>query len=299
MLFDDSFPIQYIDPVYRPPSEARSLILPVTNGCSWNKCSFCEMYTDEDKQFFARKESDVLSEIESAGLRLQGVRRVFLADGDAMVLSVRRLTSILQALNKAFPGLNRVSSYCLPRNIAKKSIDELKALKRLGLSMLYVGVESGDDEVLTRINKGETAESTFDAVNKIQQAGIKTSVMVLNGLGGQALSEQHALNSARLINRLQPDYLSTLVLTFHKGPARFENDFGDDFQVLNTQGLFNEMLTFVGALELEKTIYRSDHISNRLALKGVLGKDKESLLKEIELAIEHQSSFSDIRLQQI
>jgi len=165
--------------------------------------------------------------------------------------------------------------------------------------MLYVGVESGDDEVLTRINKGETAESTFDAVNKIQQAGIKTSVMVLNGLGGQALSEQHALNSARLINRLQPDYLSTLVLTFHKGPTRFENDFGDDFQVLNTQGLFNEMLTFVGALELEKTIYRSDHISNRLALKGVLGRDKESFLKEIELAIEHQSSFSDIRLQQI
>ncbi len=299
MYIDDQFPIQYIDPVYRPPSEARSLILPVTNGCSWNKCSFCEMYTDTQKKFAARPEELVLREIQQAGEQLAGVRRVFLADGDAMVLSLRRLTTILEAINIAFPALNRVSAYCLPRNIAKKSVEELKILKSLGLSMLYVGIESGDDEVLKRINKGETAQSTYDAVNKIHLAGIKTSVMVLNGLGGKLLSKQHALNSAKLINRLQPDYLSTLVLTFHKGPERFSMAFGEGFQSLNTNELFNEMYTFVSALQLENTIYRSDHISNRLALKGVLGKDKEKLLEQIQSAMKHRQGFSDIRLQQI
>lgn len=299
MYFDDQFPVQYIDPVYRPPSEARSLILPVTNGCSWNKCTFCEMYTDPQKKFSVRPEEVVLQEIQRASEQLSGVRRIFLADGDAMVLSLRRLMTILEAIKTAFPALNRVSAYCLPRNVSKKSIEDLKQLKRLGLSMLYVGIESGDDEVLERINKGETAQSTYEAVNKIHQAGIKTSVMVLNGLGGKALSEKHALNSAELINRLQPNYLSTLVLTFHKGPERFSASFGDDFQPLNTSELFNEMHTFVAALQLENTIYRSDHISNRLALKGILGKDKEMLLQQIQSAMSHQQDFPDIRLQQI
>lgn len=299
MYCDDQFPIQYIDPVYRPPSEARSLILPVTNGCSWNKCSFCEMYTDPQKKFSVRSEEVVLQEIQSVREQVAGVRRIFLADGDAMVLSIRRLETILEAIQEAFPSISRVSAYCLPRNVAKKSTEELIRLKKLGLSMLYVGIESGDDEVLKRINKGETASSTYEAVNKIQQAGIKTSVMVLNGLGGKNLSEQHALNSAELINRLQPDYLSTLVLTFHKGPERYSAAFGEGFQPLNTSDLFSEMHTFVSALQLESTIYRSDHISNRLALKGVLGRDKEKLLQQIHLAMNSEQVFSDIRLRQI
>ena len=136
-------------------------------------------------------------------------------------------------------------------------------------------------------------------MNKIHQAGIKTSVMVLNGLGGKTLSKQHALNSAELINRLQPNYLSTLVLTFHKGEERFSTAFGADFQPLNTVELFNEMHTFVSALHLESTIYRSDHVSNRLALKGVLGKDKEALLHQIQSAMAYQQEFPDIRLRQI
>lgn len=297
-MFND-FPVQYIDPVYRPPSEARSFILPVTNGCSWNECSFCEMYTDPQKKFYARKEAEVLADIERAGQQLVGVSRVFLADGDAMVLSSRRLLTILDALNTAFPELRRVGAYCLPRNLAKKSVNELIELKNKGLSILYVGVESGDDEVLTLIRKGETAESTLSALEKIRQAGIKSSVMVLNGLGGQALSEQHAINSARLINQAQPDYLSTLVLTFHRGKTRFVNDYGHHFIELDNRGLFTEMHRFISELNLNSTVFRSDHISNRLVLKGVLGRDKPQMLQQIEAAIAHSDQFSDIPLHRI
>lgn len=297
-MFND-FPVHYIDPVYRPPSEAKSFILPVTNGCSWNQCSFCEMYTAPQKKFSARKETDVLADIERSGQQLIGVSRVFLADGDAMVLSPRHLLTILQALNKAFPELRRVGAYCLPRNVARKTVEELIELKNNGLSILYVGVESGDDEVLTRIKKGETAESTLSALEKIKQAGIKTSVMVLNGLGGAELSEQHAVNSARLINQAQPDYLSTLVLTFHRGPERFVDEFGRSFIELNNKGLFTEMHRFISELNLKSTVFRSDHISNRLVLKGTLGRDKEAMLKQIEQAITHSDRFSDIALQNI
>lgn len=297
-MFND-FPVKYIEPVYRPPSEAKSFILPVTNGCSWNQCSFCEMYTDPQKKFTARKEADVLADIERSGQQLMGVSRVFLADGDAMVLSSRRLLTILKALNQAFPELRRVGAYCLPRNVARKSVDELIELKNNGLSILYVGVESGDDEVLTRIKKGETAETTLTALQKIKQAGIKTSVMVLNGLGGEALSEQHAVNSARLINQAQPDYLSTLVLTFHRGPQRFVQDYGEDFVELTNKGLFEEMYRFISELNLESTVFRSDHISNRLVLKGTLGRDKEAMLHQIEQAIAHSDDFSGIALRNI
>lgn len=212
-----SFPIEYIEPVFRPPSEAKSLILPVTNGCSWNRCTFCEMYTQPQKKFRARRPEDIRRDIERAGQVLGNVRRVFLADGDAMVLPTRRLLEILADLRRAFPDLQRVSSYCLPRNLAKKTVDELRQLKAAGLEILYVGMESGDDDVLRRVNKGETAESTRSALLKIRDAGLTSSVMVLNGLGGTALSRQHAINSARLCNDTQPDYLSTLVVTFPLG----------------------------------------------------------------------------------
>lgn len=280
-----SFPIDYVEPVFRPPSEAKSLILPVTNGCSWNKCTFCEMYTQPQKKFRARKPDAVREDIERAARSLGGVRRVFLADGDAMVLPTRRLLEILQELRAAFPDLQRVSSYCLPRNLARKSVEELTELREAGLQILYVGMESGDDEVLRRINKGETAESTRSALSKIRSAGITSSVMVLNGLGGEVLSEQHAINTARLCNDTQPDYLSTLVVSFPQGEERFRAGFGDDFVPLNQDGLFREIRQFLEHLDLERTVFRSDHASNYLVLKGTLGRDKPRLLEEVNLAI--------------
>lgn len=277
------FPISYIEPVFRPPSEAHSLILPVTNGCSWNNCTFCEMYTQEQKKFRARDEAKVLEEIRLSGERMI-VQRVFLADGDALVMPTRRLLTILEAIREHMPDVSRVSSYCLPRNLRKKSVAELKELADAGLRMAYVGCESGDDEVLARVNKGETYASSLSALDKLGQAGITRSVMILNGLGGTSLSEQHADNSARLMNETQPEFLSTLVVSFPQGEARFRQGFAD-FQPLNQQQLFVEVERLLRGLELRDTVFRSDHASNYLVLKGILGADKQRLLAHVQQAI--------------
>ncbi|MBU0806304.1 MAG: radical SAM protein [Gammaproteobacteria bacterium] len=278
------FPISYIEPVFRPPSEAHSLILPVTNGCSWNQCTFCEMYTQEQKKFRARDEAQVLEEIRLTGERMI-VQRVFLADGDALAMPTRRLLTILAAIREHMPEVSRVSSYCLPRNLRKKSVEELKELADAGLGMAYVGCESGDDEVLARVNKGETYASSLSALDKLGQAGITRSVMILNGLGGTVLSDQHADNSARLMNETQPEFLSTLVVSFPQGEARFRANFAD-FQALNQQQLFVEVERLLQGLELRDTVFRSDHASNYLVLKGTLGVDKQRLLAQVREAIE-------------
>ncbi|WP_026180069.1 radical SAM protein [Hahella ganghwensis] len=279
-------PLNYIEPVFRPPSEAGSLILQVTNGCSWNKCTFCEMYTAPQKKFKPKQEDEVLSEIKAVASSQPSVRRVFLADGDAMVLSYRRLHQILVWLNEYFPNLQRVSSYCLPRNIRNKTVAELAELKSLGLDILYVGAESGDDLVLEKVQKGETQASTVDALVKIKQAGLRSSVMILNGLGGRRYSEQHAVNSANMVNLAQPDYLATLVVSFPLGEQRLRSGF-DDFDMLNQKELFREERLFLEHTDLSKTIFRSDHASNYLVLKGVLGRDKVAMLNKLDLAIDN------------
>src|SRR3989338_3247153 len=279
-----TFPISYIEPVFRPPSEGHSLILPLTNGCSWNNCTFCEMYTPEQKKFRARDEAQVLEEIRRCGEQLI-VQRVFLADGDALVLPTRRLLTVLVAIRQEMPTVERVSSYCLPRNLRKKSVAELQELADAGLKLVYVGAESGDDEVLARVNKGETYESTLSALDKLGQAGIARSVMVLNGLGGKALSAQHADNSARLMNAAQPEFISTLVVSFPQGEARFRQGFAD-YQPLAQDELFVEVERLLAGLELRNTVFRSDHASNYLVLNGNLGADKARLLAQVRQAIE-------------
>lgn len=279
------FPIRYVDPVFRPPSEAESLILPVTDGCSWNQCTFCEMYTAPQKKFRARDAAETLETLRRCGERFGSeIRRVFLADGDALVLPTRRLLEILDAIREHLPAVRRVSSYCLPRNLRRKSVAELSALAAAGLSIAYVGAESGDDEVLAKVHKGESFASTCEALDKLQQAGIRRSVMILNGLGGKALSRQHAENSARLANAAQPEFLATLVVSFPQGDARFRAGFAD-WQACDQRELFVEMESFMSALDLRRTVFRSDHVSNRLVLKGTLGAEKPRLLDEIRAAI--------------
>jgi radical SAM superfamily enzyme YgiQ (UPF0313 family) len=280
-----SDPIQYIPPVYRPPSEAESLILPVTNGCSWNKCTFCEMYTAPQKRFRPRAEEEVLESIRRCREEFGGeVRRIFLADGDAMTLSTRRLVTVLEAIKRELPTVHRISSYCLPRNLRRKSVEEIKELAALGLSLVYVGAESGDDEVLARVNKGETFATTLDALEKLGEAGIKRSVMILNGLGGEALSRQHATNSAALMNAAQPEFLATLVVSFPQGEERLRGNF-PGWEPLSILGLMQEMEALISQLELKRTVFRSDHASNWLILKGTLGADKARLLQELRAAI--------------
>lgn len=279
--------MQYIEPLYRPPSEARSLILQVTNGCSWNRCTFCEMYTQPQKRFHLKPQREIdqdLAEIAASGAP---VRRVFLADGDAMTLSFRRLKLIVASIKQHLPDVQRVASYCLPRNLKNKSADELAELRELGLSLYYVGCESGDDLVLDRVSKGETLGSSLAALKKIKAAGARSSVMILNGMGGKRYSEQHAINSARLMNAAQPDYLSTLVVSFPLGMDRYQEGFKGEFEPLDRLELFKEMRCLLDHLELDSTIFRSDHASNYLILKGTLSKDKQKLLDIVQTAIKN------------
>jgi radical SAM superfamily enzyme YgiQ (UPF0313 family) len=182
--------------------------------------------------------------------------------------------------------VQRVASYCLPRNLKNKTVAELSELRALGLQLFYVGCESGDDLVLERVNKGEDFASSLAALRKIKAAGAKSSVMILNGMGGRRNSEQHAVNSARLMNAAQPEYLSTLVVSFPLGEARYQAGFQGKFEPLDQAGLFREMLLLLETLELENTIFRSDHASNYLVLKGTLNRDKPRLLQTVHAALE-------------
>ena len=282
--------LPYVEPVFRPPSEARSLILQVTNGCSWNRCTFCEMYTQPQKRFRLKPQAQIEQELQAvarageASGRLP--RRIFLADGDAMTLSYRRLRDILESIRRLLPGVQRVASYCLPRNLRSKSVEQLAALRELGLSLYYVGCESGDDFVLQRVNKGETFESSLSALSKIKAAGSESSVMILNGMGGLRYSEQHARNSARLMNEAQPEFLSTLVVSFPVGTERYQAGFEGGFEPLDQPGLFREMEILLETLALEKTVFRSDHASNYLVLKGILNRDRQLLLQTVRTALE-------------
>ena len=285
-MYSNDFPIHYIEPVFRPPSEARSLILPVTNGCSWNQCTFCDMYTALQKKFRPRTQDEIETDLRHVAERGVPVRRIFMADGDAMALSTRRLMAVLTAIQTHLPDVQRVSAYCLPRNVSNKSVEELKELRDAGLRMVYVGCESGDDEVLRRVNKGESYASSRESLNKLGEAGITRSVMILNGLGGTELSTQHAVHSAQLMNDTQPEFLSSLVVSFPMGMARFKAHF-PNYELPDTAGLMQELGLMIAQLNLNETVFRSDHASNYLVLKGTLGRDKETLLAQIHNAVTH------------
>lgn len=286
------FPIHYEQPLFRPPSEAESLILQVTFGCSWNTCAFCEMYTS--KSFRIKPFKDFKKEIEQIANSGYAFKKVFLADGDAMLLSTNKLLQILNEIKNQFPKVRRISLYARPSNFADKSINELKELKSAGLDLAYVGIESGDDTVLKNINKGETYQSTHDGLLKAKAAGIKLSVMILNGLDGKELSNEHAIHSANLVNDIQPDYLSTLVLSFPYREQHFTKRYSGKFTMLNKFELIEEMRLFLEHIKLKQTIFRSDHASNYLILKGILSKDKDLLINRIDNVLNHPK-FANLR----
>lgn len=282
-MFHNYFPIKYDEPLFRPPSEANSLILQVTFGCTWNKCSFCEMYTS--KRFKLKKEEDIIQEIKTVAEIQPGIRKVFLADGNPMALSTKRLLTIFYAIKEAFPKNRRVSTYALPRDILSKSPEELIELRNAGLKMVYVGIESGDDEVLRMMNKGETFSSTVDGLLKAKKAGIKLSVIILEGVGGLTYSNQHAINSAKVLNNIQPEFASVLVLSFPYGIERYKQRFRGDYVPMRIPDLLREMKVFISHTELENTIFRSNHASNYIVLNGILSRDKQQFLDRLQFAI--------------
>lgn len=274
--------IRYEGTLYRPPSEANSLILQATIGCSYNECTFCGMY--RDRRFRVRPLRELQEEIAWAGrhLRADEVRKVFLADGDALVAKAVFLEAVLAALHGTFPNLRRVSCYASPQSLQVRSVEEMRRLRDAGLTLYYLGIESGNDEVLAQLVKGVDANEMVQVALKAGEAGVALSTMILLGAGGRRLSLPHAQDSAAVVNAIQPRFVSTLVMTPVEGTPLGEADGRGEVDHLSPVELAAELRTFLAGLELRGSVFRSNHASNYLALSGSLPKDKQALLSSLD-----------------
>lgn len=278
-------PFSYEQPLFRPPSEARSLIFQITIGCSQNSCTFCGMY--KGKKFRIKPLDEVLGEIASIpSLYRQSVNRVFLADGDALVYPFAGLVSILEALAEHFPRLGRVGSYASPASLTTKSPEQLAVLRRKKLRILYFGLESGDDETLQSINKGFSSAEMTEQALKARNAGMKLSVTAILGLAGKQRSLIHAEKTAAWVNRVSPEYFSLLTL-FH----RHNEAFVRSLEQCSRRELMLEARQMVSLMNTAATILRSNHVSNFLNLEGTLPKDRERLVKDVDAAIEKAALY--------
>ncbi|HEY5523420.1 MAG TPA: radical SAM protein [Desulfuromonadaceae bacterium] len=270
-----------VEPLFRPPSEARSLIFQITIGCSQNQCLFCGMY--KGKNFYIRPIQEILEEIAGIPAHYRPrIDRVFLADGDALVYPFDGLCAILDAMAATFPGLTRVSSYASPNSLTTKSAEQLVKLRAKRLKILYFGLESGDDATLLAVNKGFESERMAELVLKARDAGMKLSVTAILGLAGRGRSLQHARATAEWVNRVNPEYFSLLTM-FH----RHNDDFIRSLQQCTRRELMLEAREMLQYLHPAKTILRSNHVSNFLDLAGSYPKDRERLIADVDLALKH------------
>jgi radical SAM superfamily enzyme YgiQ (UPF0313 family) len=275
--------IQYEGKLYRPPSEGESLILQATIGCSYNRCTFCAMY--REKKFRVRPIDDLRAEIAWAARSLPPVRKVFLADGDALIAKTAFLLQVLAELRAAFPELRRVSCYASPQALQVRSVDDMRALREAGLDLYYLGVESGDDRVLARLEKGVDSAEMIRVAAKATEAGVAISTMILLGAGGRAGSLDHARASARIISVIRPRFVSTLVMTPVEGTPLWDEAGRGEVDELDPLELTRELREFVAGLELTGSIFRSNHASNFLPLAGTLPKDKARILAELDAVL--------------
>ena len=288
--------IQYDGSIYRPPSEARSLILQATVGCSHNQCAFCIAY--QDKHFRVRPEADLFNEIDWAAREMPGVTRIFLADGDALVLSTDRLLRILEKLFVTLPALERVTTYGSPQNFLHKRVEDLRRLRQAGLTMVYYGIESGDDDILKRIHKGATSEDIISGGLKSQEAGMDLSTTVILGTGGPTLSARHAEATAHVLNAIAPRYASALTLMLEPRRPSYTDVFDDPtWRMLEPLEILTECRHLLANIHANGIIFRSNHASNYLSLAGDLQPDKPRLLAEIDAALNDPNS-PDIRPEQ-
>lgn len=283
--------LRYEGAVYRPPSEAYSLIIQVTLGCSHNKCTFCSMF--KDKKFKIRTIEDIFEDLEMSRQHYKYVRRIFLADGDALILKTQDLEKILIKIKELFPECERVSMYGTPGDILRKSEEDLIKLKNLGLKIIYLGVESGSDEVLQDINKGVTSEEMIEAGKKIMRTGIKLSVTLISSLGGKEKWKQHAVESARVISEINPDYLGLLTLMVEPNTEIYDKIRNGEVTLLSPKEVMIETREFIKNLEVDNCVFRSNHASNYAPLAANLNEDKERLLEELDSIIEGNYGFKN------
>lgn len=283
--------MRYEGKVYRPPSEGRSLIIQATVGCSHNKCTFCNMYKDD--QFRIRNIEDIIDDIDTARSTYNNINRVFLADGDALMIKASELVNILEYIKITFPECERIGIYASPKSIMLKSLEELKELQAAGLSIAYLGLESGSDEILMQINKGATSEEIVQAGIKIREANILLSVTLISGLGGKDKWKQHALESAKALNQMRPDYLGLLTLMIEPGTKLFDELARGEFQLLTPEEVALETLVLLEHLDLDGCVFRSNHASNYISLKGTLNDDKTKMINQLKQALDGKVHFKD------
>ncbi|MFV0314988.1 MAG: radical SAM protein [Anaerotignum sp.] len=274
--------MRYEGTVYRPPSEAGSLIIQLTIGCARNTCTFCNMY--KDKSFRIRPLEDVTQDLEMAReyYSRTKVRRIFLADGDALIVKTDDLLYIIGKSKEYFPEVERISVYAAPRDILNKTPEELRRLKEAGLDMVYMGLESGSDEVLKDVKKGVTAQEMIEAGQKIKEAGMVLSMTVISGLGGKKYWKEHALGSANVISAIKPDYVGFLTLMVESGTEMYDQLERGEIELMQPQEVLDETELFIQNVDAEGTMFRSNHASNYTALGGTLNKDREKILAQID-----------------
>ena len=283
--------LNYDYPLYRPPSEAQSLIFQVTLGCSFNECSFCDMY--RSKEYSERPWDEVKLEIDMMAKQLPDTRRIFLADGDALNLSTDYMIKIVKYLYEKFPNLERISCYAMPMNVLKKTPEELKQMFDAGLKMLYLGIESGSDIVLRKVTKGALANTIIKSVKKAKEAGYTMSCMIILGLGGKKYSKEHIKGTAEVINASTPQYVGALTLYLENGiKDEFLTKYNGEFVAVSDEEALNELEDLIKQINVSnEIIFRANHGSNAYTIKGTFPHDKEAMLEKISWMKSHPEAI--------
>jgi radical SAM superfamily enzyme YgiQ (UPF0313 family) len=270
----------YSQPLYRPPSEAWSMIIQVTEGCSHNKCRFCYMY--KGKQFRLKSKEEIKEHIEWLKPMYKNPKRIFLADGNVLCLKTEKILELLNYIKKEFPNVQRISSYSGPLDLLRKSEEELKSIRDAGLELLYMGVESGSDKVLSMMNKGVNQQEMIEAGQKAVNAGFKFSCMIISGLGGREYMKEHAVESAKVISLINPHYFSLLRLVVEEKSELAEDVRQGKFHLLTPLQVLDENIIMLENMELTDCIFRANHVSNHINQAGTLNQDKDKLIERLK-----------------
>lgn len=275
--------MNYLGRIFRPPSEHASLLLQVTVGCSHNRCTYCDMY--RDKAFMPKSMTQIAADIDEAASEGPRHQRLFLCDGDALIMSTRRLLEVLELVREKLPWVERVGTYGDTRSVLKKSVDDLAALAQAGLGIIYHGMESGDDVTLKAIDKGGTSEEAIETARRLREAGLDHSVMVLLGVGGVARSPEHARETARVLSAMDPPYAAALTTTVVPGTPMDKAQSAGTFTLPDKFTMLQELRTIIAYSEFSACRFSANHASNYLPLRGTLPQDKPHLLRFLDAVI--------------
>jgi radical SAM superfamily enzyme YgiQ (UPF0313 family) len=276
--------MHYEGNIIRPPSEANSILLQVTVGCSRNKCTFCGTYKGE--RFRIKSDSVIMEDIAFAASHCQRQRRVFLCDGDALIIPQKRLLKILKEIEKQLPWVTRVGLYANAKALNMKTVDELKELKAHGVGIVYMGLETGDDVTLKKINKGASAAYMIEMGRKAKQAGFKLSITVLLGIAGPKRSQIHAQETGRVLSAIDPNYVGALSLMLIPETPLFDEYESGAFQLIEPQEMLAELRTMIAATNMTGGLFHANHASNYLPIRARFPKDKDATLQLIDDALE-------------